>query len=355
MTDGGTPQVTTFDEVLSVLRDPVSFTLEGDALECGQRRPLIPLQSGPSEHAVHRALVGDALNRAATAVLEPTVRQRANELIDDFADERDVDVNARYSRLIPVVVLLDLLGLPLTDAEVIRGFHDGILQNTDAAALATRDRIAAEVYDYFGPVVAARRTDIDGGDDLIRCLQRSRTDGWSLSDDQIVDVCFLLVLAGVDPAGNAIACGAGLLAQRPELRAQLDRNPSLWRRTIEELLRWGSVVAAIARVATTDAVIGDQAIAAGQRVGCGLAVANRDASVFPHPNEFDPSRPLRTHLAFGAGPHHCIGAHLARTQVQVALQELQSRFPDYRLDPAGPPRLDAATLRSTDPLRLTLR
>lgn len=351
MTEAGTSEFATHAAVRTVLSDPHVFSLEGDALECGQRRPLIPLQSSTDDHELHRSLLGWALTHSAAEASESSLRLRANQLVDVFESQETVDVNARFSRPFPVLVLLDVLGLPAGDWEMVRGFHDRILGQSGSPD--ARDEVAEQIYAYLEPIVATRRgTD---GDDLIRCLQRARQDGRSLSDDQVVDVCYLLLLAGIDPVGNAIANGVALLAGRRDLRRQLDEHPSRWRRFTEELLRWGSAVKAVGRVVTETATIEGVELRPGERIGCAISSANRDPSVFSTPEEFDPDRARIAHLSFGAGPHHCIGAALARLQVRVALQELQRRLPEYRIEEVGAPTVDAASIGAADRLELRLR
>lgn len=352
VSDAGTPEVTSYRAVRAVLRDPKVFTLEGDALECGQLRPLIPLQSNTTEHELHRSLLGDALAQSAACVTEAGLRRRANQLIDMFESQEAADLNACFSRPFPVLVLLDLLGLPSTDCELVRSFHDGILGAVVPAANGRgREKTSDEIYAYLGPIVHGRRG--TAGDDLIRCLQRANHDGRSLTDSQVIDICFLLLLAGVDPIGNALANGIALLAHQRDLRRRLDEHPTEWRRTIEELLRWGSAVKDLGRVTTEQVTVEGHELQRGERIGCSVSSANRDPTVFEAPGRFEPDRARIAHLTFGAGPHHCIGAPLARLQLRVALQELQRRLPNYRPDPRQ--SIDIAFIGANDPLLLLLR
>ena len=343
--------VSGYEDVRAVLRDPVVFSTEGDAIDCGQQRPLIPLQSPPEEHSRYRSVLEAAFSPKVVAALDSELRRHANHLIDGFAGDGRVEFNAAFSRPFPVLALLALLDLPVGDRDRIRAFHDRILHPGDVGDLDVhRRRVGEEVYRYFEPVVAARRDDPGGA--LISALQHPEGDGEPFSDDEVVDVCYLLVLAGIDPVGGALAGIVAYLGADPVLRTALLEDPASLRRAIEELLRWGSSVKAIARVVTTAATVDGYALSPGDRIGCALSAANRDPALFDRPDVVDLERRGTPHLTFGVGPHHCVGAHLARLQLRVALEELHRRLPDHRLDPAADARVDPATIGAHDELHL---
>lgn len=340
-----------YSDVRTVLRDPRTFTAADGLLELGQRRPLIPLEAAPDEHRRVRALMEAAFDNRTVSWLEPSLRTAADELVDEFAGDGAVDVNAAFSRRFPVRALLALLDLPATDGARVRGFHDGILHAPDVADVnAIRREVGAEIYDYLHPVVRARRG--EPGRDLIRVLQATAIDGDWLSDDEIVDICYLLVLAGVDPVGGALAGTIAHLARDPGRRAELVGDLPRLRRTIEEMLRYGAAVKVITRAATSSTEVAGKRLEPGQRVGCALRTANRDPEVFSDPDRFDPERRGAAHMTFGSGPHHCIGAHLARLELRIAVETLQRRLPDYRLDPDRADLVDPASIGAHDPLPL---
>ncbi|MFN7151841.1 MAG: cytochrome P450, partial [Microthrixaceae bacterium] len=306
--DDGVRMVVGYEEIRRILRDPATFTASGGTIDVGQQRPLLPLQAGPSEHPRVRTALESVFSARNVARLEPALRRHANDLIDAFCADGSVDVNAAFSRPFPVLALLELLDLPPADVTLVRGFHDDILGPDAAGDPEARRRVGADIYAYVAPIVAARR-DGPPGDDLIRSLQQTPLDEGGLTDDEIVDICYLLVLAGVDPVGGALAGTVGHLAADPSGRARLIDDPSGLRRTVEELLRWGSSVKVISRTATCPVHLDGDDLAAGRRVGCALSTANRDPAVFDDPDVFDPQRsPVPSHLSFGAGPHHCVGA-----------------------------------------------
>lgn len=327
--------VRSYAGVQAVLDDVEGFTAVG-AIDCGQRRPLIPLQSSLSDHPRHRAAVESVLSSRMMTELEPTLRDLANELIDSFADAGEVDINSAVSRPFPVRALTVLLGLPASEHVTIRSFHDGILgpfpEPPAAGAVESPADVGHRIYRFFHPLVNHRRT--SPGPDLISSLQAQPSEGSWLSDDEIVDVCYLLVLAGIDPVARALACSIAFFASRPVERAQAMASSRRLRRMVEELLRWGSSVDVLTRVATGDGAIDGDHVLPGRRVRCALAVANRDPDAFDRPAEVDPDR-RQPHLAFGSGPHRCVGAHLARLQIRVVLEELHRRLPDHRLAPSS--------------------
>jgi cytochrome P450 len=339
--------------VQAILEDTAGFTAVG-AIDCGQRRPLIPLQSSPADHPRHRAALESALGSRVVAQLEPRLRAVADELVDGFEPRGEVDMNAAVSKPFPVWTLMTLLGLPRGDHDTIRGFHDGILgphlDVVDGCPVASPAEVGDRIYEYFDSVVAGKRR--SPGPDLISTLQRASRSS-RMSDDEIVDACYLLVLAGIDPVARALACSIAYFAGRPEERAQAVADPRQLRRTIEELLRWGTSVEVLTRLATGRGAVDGELIQSGRRVTCALGSANRDPDAFEHPAEVDPDR-RRAHLAFGTGAHQCVGAHLARLQIRLVVEQLHRRLPDHRL--AGPSvDVDPSVLTADDPLLVTFR
>lgn len=338
-----------YAEVRAALRDPVTFSTAG-AIDCGQRRPLLPLQADPSDHRRYRLLLEPVFAPGVISALEPLVRGRARHLIHKFADEGAVDFNREFSRPFPVMVLLDFLDLPPTDLDLLRALHEMILGPIPPDDAGTfRQEVGARIYDYFAPIVAGRRGQTGVG--LIHALQNACVDGQRLNDDEILDICYLLLLAGIDPVAEALSCTVAFLAQHPDEREALIGSEQALRRTTEELLRWGSSVKVLTRVITREVEIAGQTVRAGERIGCLLPSANRDPAAFADPDHVDPLRRDVAHLAFGAGPHRCIGVHLARLELRVALEEMQACIPDYRLAPSGM-SVDAAVLGAHEALPL---
>lgn len=322
-----------YDDVRSVLRDDATFTLAGDVLDCGQSRPLLPLQADPADHPRLRAALEAVLSPEAVGRMEPMLRASANRLIDRFAPQGMVEFNSAMARPFPVEVLVDLLDLPRGDATVIREFHDGILGLAPGVddPSAVRRAVGERIYLYFDDVVARRRG--QNGEDVVRRLLRGSADAAGLRPDEVVDVCYLLVLAGIDPVTRAIAAATAVLAATDGGIGSSARGPAEMRRHVEEILRWSAVVKVLNRATTTKVEVAGARLPPGARLGVDLHRANRDPNRFADPDRFDPGRPQGRHLSFGAGAHRCLGSHLARWEVRIVLEELQRRLPGLHLAP----------------------
>lgn len=336
--------------VRRVLGDPATFTSEGPAVACGQARPLLPLQAPPSAHPRLRSRLEATLAPSRIAEVEPQVRARAAALLDDLAASGGGDANDRYSRPLPAGVLVDLLGLPPQDLDLVRELHDGALRaRGDGDPDDHPAQYGRRIYDYFGPIVAARRR--DPGPDLLSRLLVDDGPGEPLTDDEVTDTAYTLLLASVAPVSEALACTIAMLAtddpDHPGHRVDLGA-----RGAIEELLRWGSPVKSIVRIATRPATVEGAEVPQGARIACGLAAANHDPAVFADPERFDPARRTSAHVAFGAGPHRCIGSYLARLEIRVTVEEVGRRLAHLSLDPDGSSVRSPADLRAGEPLRV---
>lgn len=345
-----------YDDVRRVLGDADTFTVSGDVLDCGQRRPLLPLQAEPADHPRLRAALETAFSPDAVARMEPLMRASANRLIDRFDGASSVDFNSAMARPYPVEVLVDLLELPHGDASRLRSFHDEILHlGPDVQdPSVVRRAVGSRVYSYFDAVVAERRGQV--GADLVRLLLHGDGDDShaALSPDEVVDVCYLLVLAGVDPVTRALAAAVATLASTDAGIGSVAGDPAALRRHVEEVLRWSAAVKVLTRAATADVCIAGSTLSSGDRVGVDLHRANRDPGYFADPDRFDPTRLPGRHISFGSGPHRCVGSHLARWEVRIVLEELHRRLPDIRLDPSDASHIRFDDIDPYEPLRLRL-
>jgi cytochrome P450 len=190
----------------------------------------------------------------------------------------------------------------------------------------------AQIFSHFSKWISERRT--NPGDDLISALIHGDVDGAKLADLEVLFNCFLLIIGGQETTRNATSGGILALIENPAQRARLSRDPSLLPVAMEEFLRWTSPVTHVMRIAKKDAELRGQKILKGQRVVIWNASANRDESVFAHPDVFDITRSPNDHLAFGHGEHFCIGANLARLELRVMIEEVARRLPDLEL--SGP-------------------
>ncbi|HEY8216978.1 MAG TPA: cytochrome P450, partial [Acidimicrobiia bacterium] len=341
--------------VMTALRDAELFSSDMDAVRLGNVRPLIPLQIDPPDHIKFRKLLDPLFSPREVARLEPEVRRLTTELIDAFAGDGRVELNEAFAVPLPCTVFLALLGLPQEDLPTFLRIKDGIIRPPGMAGREA-DRIrratATEIYEYFAPVIEARRA--EPRDDLISSFVAAEVDGIRLSNEDILDICFLFLIAGLDTVTATLTCSVAYLAQHPEHRDALARDLTQVPAAVEELLRWESPVPGVARVCTRDVDIAGERIAAGTRVTVLLGSANTDEREFPEPSQVDFGREGNRHLAFGGGIHRCLGSHLARLELRVALEELHRRIPDYELEP-DTDLVYAEGLRSVEhlPLRFT--
>ena len=319
-----------------ILHDPARFSSNMSATDLKTRRPLIPLQTDPPAQRTYRKILDRLFAPQKMKLLEEPVTALVNSLIDSFVHEPEVDFAQQFSVPFPSQVFITMFGLPLDQLPELLAMKDGIIRpqhvvgrplghpDTDAHQQATADSI----YTYFEKLLA-ERTDVRG-DDLISQLLDAEVEGDRLSRDEIVDICFQLVIAGLDTVSASLDCFFGYLAQHPEQRRRLAEQPEAIPQAVEELLRWETPVMAVARVATGDTEIAGCPVHAGDQVLALIGAGNVDQNEFPDVDvRFD--RDVNRHLAFGGGIHRCLGSHLARLELRIALREWHRRIPEYRL------------------------
>jgi cytochrome P450 len=330
--------LTRYEDVLHALRHPETFSSNMDAVEIGNQRPLIPLQFDPPEHTRYRKLLDPQFSSQKMRVLEPEVRTLVNELIDSFIDDGKCEFNAAFAIPLPCTVFLRLMGLPIEDLDLFLELKDKIIRpgTTDVeAAAGIRSETGDRIYAYFEQAIDARRD--ERGGDLISYLIDAEVDGDRLQRTEILDICYLFLLGGLDTVTASLGCAVAYLARHPEQRSKLVADPSLMPSAVEELLRWETPVMGVARVAIQDVTIGDTQIRAGERVTLLLGSANTDGEEFEDTERIDLARMPNRHLAFGGGPHRCLGSHLARLELRISLEELHRRIPDYAVSPGEEP------------------
>jgi cytochrome P450 len=341
-----------YEEVLHVTKrrdvhssDPNLTAMMGGLMGTG--RPLIPLMLDGPEHTKYRRLLDPLFAPKEVAKIEKQTKTLCDELIDGFVDQGCADLYLQFCDPLPSQIFLTLLGLPLEDLKFLQWFKDGIIRPTDEEhRAAVSPKMVAYIYDELD-----RRAVLDDpGDDLFGGFIRAEVDGRRLSREDVVDIVFLLVMAGLDTVAASLSCMFEWLARHPLERQQLIDDPSGWPAAIEELLRIQTPVVGRARYATADFTIGDQQIRAGEMLQVHWAAANLDATAFENPVEIDFTRAGNRHIAFASGFHRCLGSTLARMELRVALETLHARIPDYALDPAHPAGINNTGIRNVDPL-----
>ena len=322
-----------YDDIAQMLRDNETFSSKividafGDSL--GKH---VMLGMDEPQHRRHRSLVSAAFSQKALARWEHELVERvANELIDRFAERGRADLVREFTFPYPTQIIAGLLGLPREDYPQFQRWSISLL-----SLLVNRERgLAASqaLRDYFVPILEARRR--EPREDLISRLADAEIDGERLSDEEIFSFLRLLLPAGVETTyrstGNLLF---GLLSNPRQLDA-VRSDRSLIPQAIEEAIRWEPPLLMITRVATRDTELGGVPIPAGSAVMPMLGSANREGDRYPDPDRFDIFREANAHISFGLGVHVCLGTHLARLEMRVALNRLFDRLPDLRLDPAG--------------------
>jgi cytochrome P450 len=325
-------------DVEQVLRHPEVFSSNIDAVDLKNIRPLIPLQIDPPEHKKFRRLLDPIFAPRKVAVLEEKLSLAANELIDKFVERGTVDFAKEFSIPFPTHVFLDLLGLPLEELPRFLAMKSGIIRPNlvtgrpygSREAQELQQKTADSIYDYFNAVLEER--EVERRDDLLSAFLDATVDGHSLTREDILDICFLFLIAGLDTVTATLDCMFGYLATHPEQRRQIAEDASIIPTAIEELLRWETPVMGIVRVALEDAEVGGCPVRKDDRVMVMLGSVNTDESDMAdaHVVRFD--RAENRHLAFGGGVHRCLGSNLARLELRVALREWHRRIPEYRVE-----------------------
>ncbi len=321
-------------DIDAALRNPKVFSSAAEALHLGNRRPLIPLQIDPPKHVKYRRILDPLFAPRVVAEMDTEVSRLVGSLIDGFASHGGCDLHEDLSVPLPCTVFLDLMGLPLEDLEELLAMKDGIIRPEGAtweAQEPVRLATAARIYEYFTPIIAERRE--RPGDDLLSRIASCQVDGERLSVEEMAEICFLFIIAGLDTVTDSLDCLFAYLAQHPDERRQVVERPEIISSAVEELLRWESPVPTVVRVVAEDTEVAGCPLKAGQKVMLLLGSANTDDDAMTGVDVVDLGRDPNPHLAFGGGVHRCLGSHLARLELRVALREFHRRIPDYSLAP----------------------
>ncbi|HET6210510.1 MAG TPA: cytochrome P450 [Jatrophihabitans sp.] len=310
------------------------------AFELIHRNSLLELE--PPSHTRLRRLVAGAFARGHVARLRPRITELAERLADRLAeagaDGSPVDLIQWYAEPLPVQVIAELLGVPQPDWPLLRPWSNAIVkmyeyQVSDQQRVAA-ETAAAEFVAYLRELVGRRRAS-PAADLISSLIAETDSDGARLSEDELITTCTLLLNAGHEATVNVVGNGMSALGRHPEQWRRLLADPELVDGAVEELIRYDSPLQLFERTAVTDTQIGDITVRAGTKIAALLGAANRDPAVFDSPNSFDVTRVDNPHLGFGAGIHFCVGAPLARVELQASLRTLLRRFPALRL--AGEP------------------
>ncbi len=317
------------------LRHPELFSSKKAFDSLGSPIPIVPVAADPPEHSRYRQLLRPFFSARGLAGWLPVVRELAAGLIDDVAARGHCDLVTDFALPLPAQVFLTLFGLPLQDRDRLIAWKEAVLGAVGiSGAEPASDAsivLAAELYEYLLGHIGQRRE--QGGTDILSQLLADTSDE-RMTDGEILGLSFLFVLAGLDTVTSALSTAFATLAARPELRRQIVADAAIIPAAVEELLRADGPVVTVPRVATRDVELAGQLIPAESYVAVAVGAANHDTAEFADPDAVDFGRDARS-LAFGGGPHGCLGAHLARMEMRVALEEWHRRIPDYQIAPGA--------------------
>ncbi|HVU72531.1 MAG TPA: cytochrome P450 [Mycobacteriales bacterium] len=320
-----------YDDVAEVMRDHETFS-------SSPNRELMGLVMGPDlivgldapEHRRHRSLVAAAFRAKALERETSLVREVLDELIDRFAGRGHAELVRELTYRFPVQVIAEILGVPRADHTT---FHRWSMAVINVAADPVAGIAASEALrDYFSGIVAQRRA--DPSDDVIGDLVTAELDGEKLTDDEIYTFLRLLLPGGAETTYRATGNVLFALLSHDGAYDEVRADRSLLPQAVEEGIRWETPLLISQRAATCDTEIAGVPIPQGMVVVPNLGSANHDEAHWDEPEEFRLHRAPQPALMFGAGPHMCIGMHLARMEVRVAIDQLMDRLPNLRLDPS---------------------
>ncbi|HLM04700.1 MAG TPA: cytochrome P450 [Blastococcus sp.] len=317
--------------ILQVLQDPETFSSSSVvAMDPDPAYKWIPEMLDGAEHTMWRQQLGPLFSPKTIDKLEDKVRSRAVGFIEAIQDKGECDFMLDFAQQYPSSVFLELMGLPFEDLDQFMEWEHAILHGEQGAPDHAEKQMAAmqAVMGYFAQVVAARRE--EPKDDIITKALTFTIDGAPPSDEDLLSFCLLMFMAGLDTVAVTLGWSIHHLATHPEDRQRLVDDPSLIPTAIEEFLRVYAIVLP-SRKATRDAEVQGCQIKAGEMVSLPLNAATRDSASFEDAQQADITRSPNNHIAFGAGPHRCLGSHLARRELKIALEEWHKRIPHYRV------------------------
>jgi cytochrome P450 len=330
---GSRPEVflSRYDDIFWAMRHPETFTSEDLGLYLGEQ-PQIPLEVDPPQHTKYRRLLNPQFVPREIEKHAPEVRAIVRELIDDFAPRGTCDFHAEFATPLPSRIFLPLMGLPREDLPMFLRWRDmnvrpDVAPGDFGGAERIRVQASREMNEYFREAIAQRRQTPDDG--LLSHIVHATIDGEPLGERELLGMSHLLLIGGLDTVTATLDCMIAFLAVHPDHRHQL-ADPAVVPGAVEEMLRWLTPVMLVPRAVAQDCEMRGVQLSAGDAVNLVLGAANMDENEFGEP-DVDFAREPNRHLAFGGSHHLCLGAHLARLELRIALEEFHQRIPDYRI------------------------
>jgi cytochrome P450 len=332
---GGFWVATRYEDVLGIAQDWRTFSSELGITVPHQPAPasmkILPVAVDPPLQRTFKRLVNVYFTPARISPWEAPARSLAGQLIDRFIERGECDFMTEFARPFPGLSFFDLaLHAPADDLEEVN--HWATMASLPHLA-ESRDAMM-NLAGWIGRLVEQRHQDGPGGD-VIDGVLSADIDGRPISPPEAIGTIQLLILGGLETTAGVLGAAMLRFCQQPEILALLRERPELIPRAVEELLRLDGSFICIGRTARHDTAIDGRQVRAGERVIIYWASANRDEAEFPEPDTFDLDRPTNRHIAFGAGPHRCVGSNLARMNLRIALEEIARRLRDVRLQPGA--------------------
>ena len=332
--------LTSAEAVQFAQRRPEIFSSRRAFDSLGSPVPLIPIAVDPPDHHRFRKVLDPMFAPRVINVMEDSLREQARELVEAFAGRGECDGVADLARLYPTQVFLTLFGMPLEHRDQFIHWAETIIENAnqDPEAELSPEVVknASELFAYLQAYVDDKRAH-PGDDVLSHILTLEGDEAWP--NDEVLGLCFLLILAGLDTVTAMIGFILYHLAREPELRRRMIADPALVQPVIEEILRLEQPAPTQPRVTTEDVEVCGHLIPAGSKVSMVVGAANRDPLKFPNPDVIDPSQADTGHVAFGGGIHRCLGSHLARREMRIVIEEFHKLIPEYSIAEGAQPEI----------------
>jgi cytochrome P450 len=308
----------------------------------GTTRPSIPAGFDGEKHRNYRRLLDPVFTPRRIESLAPRVRELALSIIDGFIDDGHADVYREWCEPLPASIFLSIMGLPLEDLGAFFEYKRLILANDRLDRMTVEERASrivegtAWIQDYFTRAFRVREGEASPRDDMIGWLLSTEVDGERLTHDDLLDILGALMIAGLDTVASSLANILSYLARNPDQLSAIVADPALIPSAVEELMRWATPAAHVARLVNKDVTLpSGTVIPAGSVAILFLSSANVDPKQFPEPLTVDFRRAPNRHVAFSTGFHRCLGSHLARLELRVALEAWHERIPHYQLAPGA--------------------
>jgi cytochrome P450 len=331
------------DFVELIMKNPSVFSSKKAFDVLASPVPMVPIAFDPPEQTRYRRILQPFFSPRVIKPLEDDLRKQVAELIDPIVQRGQCEFVAEVASVFPTQVFLTLFGLPLEMRDQFIEWKDAVLNLSAAAGQTTVDEAAqegmvkaGELFMYLTELIQKRRG-VPGDDVLSQVLNVDPED--ALSDEEVIGLCFLFILAGLDTVMDSLGFGMQRLAENPDRRREIVEDPALIPAAMEELLRLDPPAPFIPRVTTEETQVGPHTLPEGSRITSYLAVANRDEKLFPNPYELDFHRADNRHITFGMGVHRCLGSHLARLEMQVLYEEWHKRIPTYHVTEGTTPHV----------------